>query len=382
MIGVVADDLTGAAEIGAVGMRYGLRADVVVRGKPSGKADLVCIDTDSRGCSPAEARRRAAAAARLLCKSGASWIYKKVDSVLRGPIVAELEGVMDALRLSRALLVPANPSSGRVIRRGRYFISGKPIHQTEFARDPEHPRKSSEVLRLLGTSKPFPVRVCGVCDSFPDVGIIGGEAGSPSDLRQWADKRSSEILVAGGAEFFAALLAAEVGSHRTCCNGASAKRRSSPRELFVCGTASRSSREFVTSARARGTPVFSLPRELAKGGRLSAAEAEAIGQRVIAALGSHSRVILNVGLPTVRDRAIAKRLAGHLVRVAESVLRQTEIRHVYAEGGTTSAELVRRMGWRRLTVVRELAPGVATLAVESDSDFLLTIKPGSYVWPA
>ncbi len=59
MIGVVADDLTGAAELGAVGLRHGLQAEIVVEGKPSGEANLVCIDTNSRSCDPREAGRRA-----------------------------------------------------------------------------------------------------------------------------------------------------------------------------------------------------------------------------------------------------------------------------------------------------------------------------------
>ncbi|HTS16209.1 MAG TPA: four-carbon acid sugar kinase family protein [Verrucomicrobiae bacterium] len=386
MIGVIADDLTGAAEIGAVGVRHGLRAEVVVNGNPNRNADLVCIDTDSRGSSPAEAARRAAAAARLLRKSGARWIYKKVDSVLRGPVVAELEGVMKTVRLRRALLVPANPSLGRVIREGRYFVSGTPIHKTEFARDPEHPRHFSDVLALLGSSKFFPIRVCRAGDFSPDPGIIVGEAGSTSDLRRWADKRTAEILTAGGAEFFAALLAAALGdgmrSRQKRRSVALANRRPSPRVLFICGTASGSSRKFVTSARARRVPVVSLPRELARGDRFTAASVDAIARQVIAAVCSHSRVIVNIGLPMVRDRRIARRLAIHLVRVAGSVLRRGAIHHVYVEGGATAAELVRRMGWERLTVVREVAPGVATLAVEGNPDFLLTIKPGSYVWPA
>ena len=78
---------------------------------------------------------------------------------------------------------------------------------------------------------------------------------------------------------------------------------------------------------------------------------------------------------------MAGRLSNHVVRVAEKVLRRAKISRVFAEGGATAAELVRRIDWSRLEVVRELAPGVATLAVEGDENFLLTIKPGSYVWP-
>ena len=149
MIGVIADDLTGAAELGAIGWRHGLRAEIVRSGKPGGTADLVCVDTDSRACEPDVAAKRAAGAAKLLRAAGAKWIYKKVDSVLRGQVTAEVEAVMKQLKLTRALLLPANPSLGRTIRGGEYFLHGKPLHKTEFAHDPHFPRRSSQVLRLV-----------------------------------------------------------------------------------------------------------------------------------------------------------------------------------------------------------------------------------------
>ena len=128
MIGVIADDLTGAAELGAVGLRHGLRAEIVRRGDPSGRADLVCVDTDSRSCEPAAAKR-AATAAKMLRAAGAKWIYKKVDSVLRGQVTAEVEAVMKQLKVERALLLPANPSLGRTIRDGQYFVHDQLIHK-------------------------------------------------------------------------------------------------------------------------------------------------------------------------------------------------------------------------------------------------------------
>src|SRR5690606_17625476 len=97
MIGVIADDLSGAAEIGAVGLRHGLSAEIVVGGQPSGHADIVCVDTDSRSRTSEEAAQRVTAAARLLKDAGADWIYKKVDSVLRGHVVVEIDALMAAL---------------------------------------------------------------------------------------------------------------------------------------------------------------------------------------------------------------------------------------------------------------------------------------------
>jgi uncharacterized protein YgbK (DUF1537 family) len=54
---------------------------------------------------------------------------------------------------------------------------------------------------------------------------------------------------------------------------------------------------------------------------------------------------------------------------------------VYVEGGATAIALVRRMGWNRLTVLREVAPGVVTLGVGGAPCLWLTVKPGSYRWP-
>ncbi len=380
MIGVIADDLTGAAELGVIGLRHGLRAEIVVTGEPSGEADLVCVDTDSRSCAAEEAGRRAAAAAKLLHEAGAHWIYKKVDSVLRGQVTVEVESVMQQLQLKRALLLPANPSLGRKIRDGRYFVRGRPIHKTEFAHDPEYPRTSAQVLQLLSPSVTAPICVSHLRDPLPDTGIVIGEAATAQDVQRWVSLRDSRTLSAGGSEFFGALLTAEwkeTGSAPTrfCSNGAVR------RELFICGTSSQSSRQFVKTAREQGTPVFSLPLELAWSAGFTPGAAEVISQRVISTFQSEARVILQVGLPPVRTASVARRLAEHLVQIAELVLRRLEVDHVCAEGGATAAELVRRMGWTRLCTLAEPAPGVATLAIEGNSSQRLTVKPGTYAWP-
>src|SRR5215469_1927302 len=207
MIGVIADDLTGAAELGAVGLRHGLHAEIVLRGEPSGRADLVCVDTDSRSCEPASAAKRAAVAAKMLRAAGAEWIYKKVDSVLRGQVTAEVEAVMRELKLSRALLIPANPSLGRTIRNGHYFVGGKLIHKTEFARDPEYPRRSSQVLHLLKVPDEYRIRLAKDDRLLYDRCIVIGEAALSGDVSEWAAIFEQKgTLAAGGAEFFNALL--------------------------------------------------------------------------------------------------------------------------------------------------------------------------------
>jgi uncharacterized protein YgbK (DUF1537 family) len=380
MIGVIADDLTGAAEIGAVGLRHGLCAEIVRHGRPGNGADLVCVDTDSRACDPAEAAKRAAAAAKLLRAAGARWIYKKVDSVLRGQVTAELEAVMKQLKLLRALLLPANPSLGRTIKDGHYFLRGRPIHKTEFARDPHFPRRSSQVLRLVKIPETFAMRVMNGDRLLMDGTILIGDAETSADVHSWTSSFDARMLPAGGSEFFNALLEVE---NPVAENGHGEGWKNAPgREFFVIGTSTQAARKFVVTARQRKTPVLSLPQELAWGAEFTPAAVEAVSQRVIGAFAGHDRVILNVGLPPVRDAQVAQRLSHQVVCVAQRVLRQVPVARIFAEGGATAAELVRCMDWARLEVVRELAPGVATLAVNAERSILLTIKPGSYSWPA
>jgi len=106
-----------------------------------------------------------------------------------------------------------------------------------------------------------------------------------------------------------------------------------------------------------------------------------ISRRVAAALRLSPVVILRVGLPRVREPRRARSLATHLVRIAASVLRQSQASQIYVEGGATAIELVRRMGWKRLMVLREIALGVAAFRVAAARPLCLTMKPGSYTWP-
>ena len=397
MIGVIADDLTGAAELGAIGWRHGLHAEIVRGGKPGSAAELVCVDTDSRSCEPKEAAKRAAAAAKMLRAAGAKWIYKKVDSVLRGQVTAEVEAVMRQLKLSRALLLPANPSLGRTIINGEYFLRGRLLHKTEFAHDPHFPRRSSQVLRLVKVPEKFSMRGANGDRALPDGVIVVGDAETTADVQRWTESCDAQMLPAGGAEFFNALLEksrAGVSPARVERSGAQllalkcslGRRDACPtlngKEFFIVGTATTAARKFIAAQRRKKVAVFSLPQELAWGATFSPAAVAAVTQRIVAALASNSRVILNVGLPQVRDAEVAGRLSGHVVRVAERVLRALPVEKVFAEGGATAAELARQMRWTRLEVVRELAPGVATLAVAGKCKTLLTIKPGTYSWPA
>ncbi len=412
MIGVMADDLTGAAEVGGVAWRYGLSSEVHTAPTQVFNAEVVAIDTDTRGCSGDEAARRVKWVATPLRKQG--WIYKKVDSVLRGPVLAELEAVLAALRLNRALVVPANPGLGRGIRDGHYFVAGKPINETDFRNDPHHPRVSSHVLEMLGPRGSEPVFVCRPDQALPPRGIVVGEVGSRADLVSWAAKLDETILPVGGAEFFSAIL--ETNGHKLRSKTVrsdevdegdapafdaldpnpirmKASRSSelsvaiqpgmdSPsRSIFVCGSAASSAMGFLSECRKRGLPVLGLPPDLMRGAGTAERQVRGWAEDVINALKRHSQVVVAIDKPWVQEVDASQRLGKHLIDMVMRVMEREKLNTIYVEGGATAAALVHLMGWSRLKIMRELAPGVVTMGAGGDRKVTLTIKPGSYTWP-
>lgn len=406
LIGVIADDLTGAAELGGVGFRCDLESEVHLNMEGCCAAKLAAFDTDSRSCSKPESRELVQRAVRHLNDLRPEFIYKKVDSALRGRILIELDALAKAVNLKRSLLVPANPSLNRLIREGRYYINGLPIHQTGFKNDPEYPCRSSSVLEILGRDLSVPVTVCRPDDSLPAEGIIIGETHDLADLDSWAARLDGTIVAAGAAEFFAAILRSrgiltpelrrdqtanlrerEESSRRTVesregtIQALTVEQVEGLPDLFVCGSASDAAQQFLKDARVSGIPISSMPSELIESGSTGGQAASRWLAETLSVLAQSRRVVVAIDRPLVPDPAAAKELLRHLINLTEAVLNSVSIAHLFVEGGATAAGVLRRMNWQRMKVVHEFSQGVVSLKPIGLSSPIITMKPGSYVWP-
>jgi uncharacterized protein YgbK (DUF1537 family) len=103
--------------------------------------------------------------------------------------------------------------------------------------------------------------------------------------------------------------------------------------------------------------------------------------RAIQALEHHSRVIVAIDRPMRQDDVLPQTLTTHLSTVVKFILDHTSIDHLLVEGGATAAAVIQRLNWRRMQVKHEFAPGVVCMQVVGKRRPLLTMKPGSYVWP-
>ncbi|BCH32976.1 membrane protein [Mesorhizobium sp. L-8-10] len=146
-IGILADDLTSAADGAGPFVERGLRA-VVGRGRlPAVEGTIVAVDSGSRSVdASAAAELSAGLAARLASRQ---ILYKTVDSTLRGHITAELEAAFRASGRKTLVFAPAFPTAGRTTVSGVQLVDGVPVAETRYGRDPVHPARHSRLVELV-----------------------------------------------------------------------------------------------------------------------------------------------------------------------------------------------------------------------------------------
>jgi uncharacterized protein YgbK (DUF1537 family) len=84
---------------------------------------VLAVDLNVREGGSAEARQAAESAARKL--GTRARLFLKIDSTLRGPIGALVEGALDGSQHARAVVAPAFPEQGRLFHGGWLYIDGQ-----------------------------------------------------------------------------------------------------------------------------------------------------------------------------------------------------------------------------------------------------------------
>lgn len=158
---VVADDLTGANAAAAGFSRVGLRAVTVRLGRRwdamaefSTRFDVVVVTTETRHADAADVLEAVGEPTR------AGWpvelVSCRIDTTLRGNIGVAAEAVLHTVaelsgRRTVGLCLPAHPTAGRCTVDGFQLLDGTRLEDTELARDPRTPVRTSSVAEVLQT---------------------------------------------------------------------------------------------------------------------------------------------------------------------------------------------------------------------------------------
>ena len=338
---VIADDITGAAEIAGIAFSKGHQVSLVC-GDGVATNQITVIATDTRSMTEAEAIAETKQLS-LLISHHSSLIYKKTDSALRGHVVAELEALMQATGYKRAVYLPANPSKGRIVRNGIYYIGETPIAETAFSYDPEFPAKTS-ALR----------------ERFPDAeekGIIMPDAESEEDIRRIiTEYNDGHTLFAGAADLFSAFLTSKPTTYHPPIN--------TNNKLILCGSTQSKPLEL-------GIPIAPMPKEIYDG-------SDDLSLWDTSVYDNERGLILTIPYTHRTGKEVAVHLRNIMAKMTQQLIKRHHPKQLIVEGGATAWAALQAIGWSQFVIICQIAPGVVQMRAANGT--LVILKPGSYPW--
>ncbi|SDV03290.1 Uncharacterized conserved protein YgbK, DUF1537 family [Microlunatus sagamiharensis] len=213
MLGLVADDLTGAGDSAVGFAAAGWTAVLALRAtrlrQPVAAGPVVlAVSTATRATSDDEAAVRTAEAVDALVAAGAERLYVKIDSTVRGSVAGQVDGALSAWERhrpgARAVVCPAFPALGRTVEAGEVLVAGSPLARSAAALDPVTPREDGHLSRLVRDA----VRdVDGHLLGAPGSRLVA-DARDETDLDRLArrvDALGPELVVVGSGGLAAAL---------------------------------------------------------------------------------------------------------------------------------------------------------------------------------
>jgi uncharacterized protein YgbK (DUF1537 family) len=377
MIAVIADDFTGAAEIGGVGLRYGLKVVILTSVQEQPEADLLVITTNSRSLSPDEASAETERISRLVMDFKPDFIYKKLDSVLRGNITREIMAHLSVFGKKRAILVPGNPDLGRTIEKGFYYVNGIPLDRTFFAQSPDFPVNSASVVDII-SKKGIPAVSRSIDEDLPGSGIIVGDVTSQYDLARWAQKIDENTLAAGGAGFFDVIMSGffrkqkEIGRELFYLDGIS---------LFVLGSRYPKDEKMLGKINGNDLVRLNMPEAIYRDRNFAPALLDRWAEEIIRSLNKGERVVVSVDHETHDEPGLTRRIRTTLGKLVQRVSSRVKIDNLLIEGGATTHEILHNLGIIKLYPIHELELGIIRMRADNYPGLCIITKPGSYKWP-
>jgi uncharacterized protein YgbK (DUF1537 family) len=378
MIAVIADDLTGAAELAGIGLNRGLKTEVSTSVDKHCNADLLIIATDTRSLPVTEAKDIMHDLTGKLLQLQPQFIFKKIDSVLRGHIIEELQSQLTASGLKRALIVPGNPHHSKKLISDTFYYNDSPIHLSDFANDPTFPAISSNIMELLRAAKTIQLVKPG--EELPSEGIIIGGADSEESLQHWIKKTDGNTLLAGSANLFTCLLEELTQSKKT---EPIADPDITHRRLFVFGSTFYQGKLNIENGMHHNIPVHYVP--------AATICAETSGDNVHGLFASHvaasiiacNNAIIAINPDSISDMKVDPVLLSQkMAAIVKQVITYTSLQELLIEGGATAWAILECLNIKKLYPSKLIAPGVIHMRIVYNNQLCLTLKPGSYPWPA
>ncbi|MCB0648712.1 MAG: four-carbon acid sugar kinase family protein [Saprospiraceae bacterium] len=365
MLIVIADDFTGAAEMAGIAHSSGLK--VVLQNKTfefETDCDVLVIDADTRSKSEKEACQIITSLCQKLVSSenlnGEWMVFKKTDSVFRGHFSAELEVMSDLLAFNRILALPANPSMGRTIQNGQYFIGDKPLHLSSFADDPDFTKKDSNVSTLLDWKGSLPHIHLAIEDELPEIpAIFTVDILTIYDIEKRLESAKPGDLVCGSGDAFRAFISKLHDQQKPkyqplFCD-----------YLLILNGSTHDNSEEKQTIKSHDIPIIYW-KEIK--------EAQTFVPQYLA---EKKAAIYTSNQQEEEYDYDLKTFAKSIVSMVNELKGAL---HLVIIGGATARSIMDELHFSCFEVVEEVSSGVVTMSPKTNQKIFITTKPGSYPW--
>jgi D-threonate/D-erythronate kinase len=364
-IAIVADDLTGAMDAAAPFAARGAATRVLIGDEcdpASAATDIASITTDSRHLAPEAAARLTAQAVAGLLQSGERLIFKKIDSTLRGNVVAETIAALMASGKRHALVCPAFPGQGRTMIGGEVFVHGLRLSEIAIGRDALAPPPLQPVHQVFQHAAPdLKVHHIGVDQTLaidaapgPHVYVIdAAQAEDVARLAAWICEHRQEMIAVGSSGLAAAIAETAFGAVKT-------PQLKAQKGMLLCVVGSRTPQTSAQMAylAAKGAHKTEL---LGRAGMLDGF--------AFARPESHKSEMPQAMILTVRQLDATpldpKQVAHALAELARKTLNEQNVGAVVVTGGDTARALFDALGVAAVDLVGELLPGIALGTIQA-----------------
>lgn len=399
---VIADDFTGSNDTGVQLAKKGARTEVMLtpEQKPSRRADVLVINTESRAIPAEQAAKAVAQALAPWCEGETlPLVYKKIDSTFRGNVGAEVTAAMRAANRTLAVIAAAIPAAGRTTRDGLCLVNGTPLLETEFASDPKTPILSSRIAELIALQSDIPVR---------DVSLDDVRRGQLSALlRAFAAEGECMVVVDAVEDRDLSLIARAICEQATLplLVGAAGLANALPVRMFmqekqelpvlvVAGSMSEATRRQVEKAlcQARASVVD------IDASRLISAQAEqeiaALVEQACALLGRQQHTILRTSRSAddrqmidalcteagVSRQQLGEMLSQRLGTITLRIIEQARIGGLFLTGGDIATAVASALGAEGYRIQSEVAPCIpcGTFVNSEIDDLPVITKAGGF----
>ncbi|HEV2042297.1 MAG TPA: 3-oxo-tetronate kinase [Casimicrobiaceae bacterium] len=405
LLGCIADDLTGATDLGVNLTREGLSV-IQVNGVPDRSLDLPATDAvivalKSRTIGAQDAVAQSLAALAWLRGRGANRFYFKYcstfDSTPRGNIGPVTEALQQALAAGIVPSTPAYPRNLRTVYRGHLFVGNVLLSETGMRQHPLTPMTDSNLVTLLSAQSHGKVGLIDfdAVDAGTATVASGLAALEQQGFRQAiVDAVDDKHLAAAAAAFVELPLSAggaglAVGLARTLrgsakgSNDAWARPDITSATAWLSGSCSEATRRQLEHARAHDVGAclrldsLALAADPDLAARIAAQAAGNVGSRPVLVFATADPEKVAAAQAVLGAARVAD-VVEEAFRVVSRALAAAGVRAFVVAGGETAGAVVDALGVRALAIGPEIDPGVPWTRAIGGTPLWLALKSGNF----